>query len=256
MLKKTLANDHSLKSFFLGEIMRNFKRIFFFCAGLTFLSFAFSGAAKAQEKAITVKAQEASITYTSRMEIPDAAEPPKILALPKFQYPETARRNAVEGKMKVSLTLAKNGTVQNVAAEPNLPHGVTEAITGELKKLRFQPARKNGEPVDAKMFFDFVISARYGERDRNITGAKIVEKPGAIYPENQKAQGLSGKVYVSVLFRADGSIEILGIRSEMPKEFIQAATEAAKGIKFEPAVHKATNKKISQVLTLEYNFKP
>src|SRR5687767_8706349 len=124
--------------------MRIFKQIFFFFAGLMCLSFAFSNVLKAQEKSITIKAQEATITYTSRMEIPDGAEPPKILGFPTFKYPESARKNGVEGKLKVSLTLAKNGTVQNVAAEENLPHGVTEAITNELKQLRFQPARKNG----------------------------------------------------------------------------------------------------------------
>ncbi len=190
------------------------------------------------------------------MEIFGADEPPKILALPKFQYPESARKNGVEGKMKVSLTLAKNGIVQDVVAEQNLPHGVTEAITNELKRLRFQPARKNGEPVDAKMFFDFVVSARYSERDRNVTKPKIIEKPEAVYPEDQKARALRGKAIVSVLFAADGSVEVLGVRSSLPKDFAQAAVDAAKKIKFEPAVHKTSKKKVSQRMTVEYNFKP
>jgi TonB family protein len=236
--------------------MRIFKQTAFFFAGTAFFLFVFSNAVKAQARSITIKEQEATITYSSRMEIPDAAEPPKILGLPTFKYPESARKNGVEGKLTVSLTLGKNGTVQNVVAGENLPHGVTEAITGELKRLRFQPARKNGEPVDAKMFFDFVISARYGEKDRNITRLKIIENPDPVYPENQKAKGVSGKVYVSVLFSAGGSVEILGVRSTMPKEFNQAAAEAAKKIKFEPAVHKATNQKVSQIITLEYSFKP
>lgn len=235
--------------------MRIFKRTVFLSGVMMCLSFAFSNVVKAQES-ITIKAQEASITYTSRIEIFDATEPPKILGLPKFQYPESARKNGVEGKMKVSLTLAKNGTVHDIAVEQSLPHGVTEAITNELKQLRFQPAKKNGEPVDAKMFFDFVVSAVYSERDKNISKPKIIEKPEAVYPENQKAQALSGKVYVSVLLSADGSIQILGVRSAMPKEFNQAATEAAKKIKFQPAVHKTNQKKVSQKMTVEYNFKP
>ena len=236
--------------------MRIFKQIDFFCLGITCFLFALSIPLKAQERSVTIRSEEASITYESRMELPDAAEPPKILGLPKFQYPESARKNGVEGKMKVSLTLAKNGIVQNVVAEQNLPGGVTEAITNELKQLRFEPAKKKGEPVDAKMFFDFVVLARYSERDRNITKPKIIEKPDAVYPENQKAQGVSGKVYVSVLFSADGTIEILGVSSKMPKEFNQAAAEAAKKIKFEPAVYKTSNKKISQKMTIEYSFKP
>lgn len=232
------------------------QKAFFYFAGTAILLFVFSNTMKAQERSVTVRSQEASITYESRMEIFDATEPAKILALPKFQYPESARKNGVEGKMKVSLTLAKNGTVQDVSAEPNLPHGVAEAITGELKQLRFQPAQKNGAPVDTKMFFEFVISTVYSERDRNISGLKIVEKPEAVYPENQKAQSLSGKVYVSVLFAADGSVEVLGVRSALPKDFAQAAVDAAKKIKFQPAVHKTSKKPVSQKMTVEYNFKP
>ncbi len=227
--------------------MRIFKQTVFLSAVMMCLSFALLN---------TIRAQEVSINYTSRIEIFDATEPPKILGLPKFEYPESARKNGIEGKLKVVLTLAKNGTVQDVVVEQSLPHGVTEAITNELKQLRFQPAKKNGEPVDTKMFFDFVVSAVYSERDKNISKPKIIEKPEAVYPENQKAQALSGKVYVSVLFLADGSLEILGVRSAMPKEFNLAATEAAKKIKFQPAVHKASNKKVSQKMTVEYNFKP
>lgn len=236
--------------------MRISKRIFyFFCAGIICFSFNFSNAVQAQEKTRTVSIQEATITYESRIEPPDSAEPPKILALPTFQYPESARQKGVEGKMKVSLTLAKNGTVQDVAVEQSLPHGVTEAITNELKQLRFDPARKNGESVDAKMFFTFVVTAIYSEKDRNVAKPKILEKPEAVYPENQKAQALRGKAYVSVLFAADGNVEILGVRSALPKDFAQAAVDAAKKIKFQPAVHKATNQKVSQRMTVEYNFR-
>lgn len=236
--------------------MRIPKRIFFFCAGIFCLLFAFSEPMKAQERSVTIKEHRESITYTSRMELPDGAEPPKILGLPTFKYPASARKNNVEGKLEVSLTLAKDGTVQNVAAGENLSHGVTQAITDELKRLRFEPAKKNGEPVDAKMFFNFIVSTVYGEKDKIVTRLKIIENPDAVYPENQKAAGLSGKVSVSVLFSADGNLQILGVSSEMPKEFRQAAAEAARKIRFEPAVNKATNQKVSQKMTLTYDFKP
>lgn len=204
----------------------------------------------------TTEAQEVSINYTSRIEIFDATEPPKILALPEFEYPESARKNGVEGKLKIALTLAKNGTVQEVVVEQSLPHGVTEAVTNELKQLRFLPAKRNAEPVDSKMFFEFVISAVYGESDKNISKPKIIEKPEPIYPENQKAEAARGKVYVSVLFSADGSLQVLGVNSVMPKEFDRAAMEAAKKIKFQPAIHKKSKTAVSQKMTVEYNFKP
>lgn len=227
--------------------MHIFRQTTFLPVGMICLLFALSN---------TIKAQEVSINYTSRIEIFDATEPPKILALPEFEYPESARKNGVEGKLKAALTLAKNGTVQNVVVEQSLPHGVTEAITNELKQLRFLPAKKDAEPIDAKMFFNFVVSAVYGGKDRNISRPKIIEKPEPVYPENQKAEAVKGKVYVSILFSADGSLEILGVNSALPKEFNLAATEAAKKIKFQPAVHKKSKKEVSQKIAVEYNFKP
>lgn len=236
--------------------MCKLKRTIFLFAGAICFLFVFSSAAKAQERSVTVSSQQATINYTSRMELFDATEPPKILALPVFQYPESARKNGVEGKMKVSLTLAKNGTVQDVAVEESLPDGVTEAITEELKRLRFEPAKKNGEPVDAKMFFDFTVSSTYGEKNRNASKLQIIEMPTPVYPENYKAQALKGKVYVSILFGEDGRLQILGVRSALPDDFKRSATEAAKSIKFQPAILKKTQKKISQKMTLEYDFKP
>jgi TonB family protein len=204
----------------------------------------------------TAKAQDISINYASRIEVFDATELPRILGLPRFNYPESARQKGVEGKLKISLTLAKNGTVQDIAVEEPLPHGITEAVINELKQLRFQPAKKNNEPIDAKMFFEFVIKAVYDEKDKNVGKPKIIEKPEPVYPENQKAKAIKGKVYVQVLFSADGSVEVLDTYSVLAKEFDEAAVEAAKKIKFQPAVHKSSSNKVSQKLTVEYNFKP
>lgn len=227
--------------------MHIFRQKIFLRVGMMCLLFTLSN---------TIKAQEVSISYTSRIEIFDATEPPRILALPEFIYPESARKNGVEGKLKIVLTLAKNGTVQDVVVEENLPHGVTEAVANELKQLQFQPAKRNAEPINSKMFFEFIFSAIYGESDKNISKPKIIEKPEPVYPENQKAEAVKGKVYVSILFSADGSLEVLGVSSVMPREFDRAAMEAAKNIKFQPAVHKKSKKGVSQKMTVEYNFKP
>lgn len=246
-MKKDFSDLSFVKVFFLGEIMYKFKQIIFLFFATAGFLLMFSD---------TTKAQDITINYTSRIEIFDATEPPKILALPRFIYPESARQKGVEGKLKISLTLAKNGIVQDIAVEQPLPHGVTEVITNELKQMRFQPAKKNANPIDSKMFFDVVISVVYDERDKNVGKPKIIEKPEPVYPENHKAKAVKGKVYVSVLFSADGSLEVLGTYSVMAKEFDESAIEAARKIKFQPAVHKASNNKVSQKMTVEYNFKP
>ncbi len=227
--------------------MLKLRQKLFLCAALFWLLFTISN---------TANAQEISINYTSRIELLNATEPPKILAFPEFKYPDEARKNGVEGTIKIILTLAKTGTVENVWVEQNLPHGVTEAVINSLKELRFQPARKDGEPVDTKMTFNIVVAIIYDEFDKNVGKPKIIEKPAPVYPENHKTKAIKGKVYVGILVSADGGSEVIGVRSVMPKEFDVSAMEAAKKIKFQPAVHKKSKKAVSQKITVEYDFQP
>ena len=65
-----------------------------------------------------------------------------------------------------------------------------------------------------------------------------------------------GKVEVKVLCFADGRVKIVGVSSVMPKEFDQAAVEAAARLRFQPAVHKKSKADVSQKMTVVYDFKP
>lgn len=224
-----------------------FKHKILLCVGLTCLLFVLSN---------TVKAQEILFNYKYQIGLSDATEAPKFSGFPEFDYPEAARKNGVEGTLKFTLTLGADGKVKDITAQQGLPFGVTEAVTKGLGQLRFQPAKRDGQPIAVKMFFDYIISTAYSENDKNVSKPKIIEKPNAVYPPSQKAEGRKDKVQVQVMFYNDGTLKVLGVNSVMPKEFDKAAIEAAQKIKFEPAVHKKSKKAVSQQMTVEYNFKP
>lgn len=204
----------------------------------------------------TAKAQNISFRYNYKLDLADATKAPEVSGLPEFDYPESARKNGVEGTLKLTLTLGEDGKVKNINVEQGLPFGVTEAVTKGLEQLKFQPATRNGQPIAVKMIFYYIVSVAYSENDKNVSKPKIVEKPGAVYPASQKAEGRKDKVLVQVMFYNDGTLKVLGVSSVMPKEFDKAAIEAAQKIKFEPAVHKNSKKAVSQSMTVEYNFKP
>ena len=224
-----------------------FKHKIFFCVGLACLLFVLSNAARAQN---------VSVRYNYKLDLADATEAPQVSGVLEFEYPEAARKNGVEGTLKLTLTLGEDGKVKNIAVEQGLPFGVTEAVTKGLQQLKFQPATRNGQPIAVKMIFYYVFSLAYSEYDKNVSKAKIIEKPNAVYPPSQKAEGRKDKVLVQVMFYNDGTLKVLGVNSVMPKEFDKAAVEAAQQIKFEPAVHKKSKKAVSQSMTVEYNFKP
>ena len=202
------------------------------------------------------QAQSVSFNYKYLFDMTGANEPPQINGVPNVEYPDAARKNGVEGVLKANLTLGEDGKVRDIIISQGLPDGVTEAFTKAAQSMYFLPAKKNGKPVAIKMSIDFIITAEYSESDKNVTKAKIIEKPAPVYPPKYLAEKVKGKVSVAVMFFADGTLKVLGVSSTMPKEFDRAALEAAARIKFQPAVHKKSKKVVSQQMTVEYEFKP
>jgi TonB family protein len=201
-------------------------------------------------------AQSLSFDYYYKINMTGADEYPRIGGLPSFEYPAEARKNGVTGTLKAELTLGEDGKTRDIRIVQGLADGVTEMFTRALQNLYFQPAKRNGKPVAVKMTMDFIVTAEYGEDDKNVTKAKILEKPAPVYPPKQLADKVKGKVSVKVMLFADGTLKILGVSSTMPKEFDKAALDAAAKIKFSPAVHKKSKQLVSQELTVIYDFKP
>ena len=200
-------------------------------------------------------AQQMLFRYNYEFEPAMITEPPDVGGL-EFDYPDAARKNGVEGTVKVSLILGEDGKVRDVKIHNDLGHGTNDAINAGLQKFVFKPAKFNGTPAPMKMTVSYVISLVYDENDKNVSKPKLVDKPLPPYPQKRLAEGMKGKVLVSVLFRSTGEAEVIGVNSDMHREFDTAAKEAAQKIKFSPAVHKKSKQPVSQVMTVEYTFKP
>ncbi len=63
------------------------------------------------------------------------------------EYPETAKRAGLEGKVTVSALIDKDGRVLKVEVDKSDYPIFEEAAKKALMKARFTPARQNGEPV-------------------------------------------------------------------------------------------------------------
>jgi TonB family protein len=206
--------------------------------------------------AFAARAQSLSFDYYYKVDMTGADEYPQINGLPRFDFPEDARKNGVTGTLKAELTLGEDGKVRDITIVQGLPSGVTEAFTKALQNMYFEPAKRRGKTVAVKMTMDFIVTAEYAENDKNVTKAKITEKPAPVYPPNQLAEKVKGKVEVQVMLFADGKVKVVGVSSVLPKEFDKAAVEAAAKIKFQPAVHKKSKQPVSQQMTVVYEFKP
>lgn len=204
---------------------------------------------------VAANAQEISFNYYYRFGRVEADEAPVINGV-DIDFPETARKNGVEGTLKATLILGEDGKVRDIKIVQSLPFGVEAAVTKGLQNLYFQPAKLHGQPVAIPLEFDFIVSAVYNEGDKNVTKPQILEKPAPVYPSKYAAEKAKGKVQVSVLVQTDGKVQVLGVSSTMPREFDRAAMEAAAKIRFQPAVHKKSKSAVAQKMTVEYDFKP
>lgn len=83
------------------------------------------------------------LAFSSREVITNA----KILKKPKPSYTESARQAGITGSVFLLAVLAKDGAVKNILAVKPLPYGLTKACIEAARKIKFQPAIKDGRPV-------------------------------------------------------------------------------------------------------------
>lgn len=199
--------------------------------------------------------QSVSFNYLYKPE-PAMIDAPPVIGELTVDFPEQARKNGVEGTAVAKLVLGEDGKVRGVSIINDLPHGVGAALVTGLQKLYFKPATFRGTPVAINMTVDYKVSIEYTEDDKNVDKVKILEKPTPVYPEKYRADKVKGKVDVLIRFGADGTMRIISVGSTMEREFDKAANEAARGIKFQPAVHKKSKSPVNQQITVSFDFKP
>ena len=85
------------------------------------------------------------------------SEPLKILSKAKPQYTEEARKNQIQGTVRLRVTFGANGQILNVSPISSLPNGLTEKAIEAARQIRFEPAKKGGVPyvVTKEVAFTF-----------------------------------------------------------------------------------------------------
>jgi TonB family protein len=80
---------------------------------------------------------------------------PTILYKERAKYTEEARANKIQGSVLVALTYTFDGRITDIKVVRGLPDGLTESAIEAAKKIRFQPAMKNGQPVSVRGQLEF-----------------------------------------------------------------------------------------------------
>ena len=83
--------------------------------------------------------------------------------------------------------------------------------------------------------------------------ARLLESPAATYPEQARAAEADGEVRLRLVFAADGTVKHVFPMKALKYGLTEAAMEAARQIKFAPAIR--DDQPVSQFATLVYEFK-
>jgi TonB family protein len=73
--------------------------------------------------------------------------PPRARYAPDPEYSETARRAKLQGIVVLWLVVDKDGNPQQIKVQKKLGQGLDEKAVEAVKQWRFEPARKDGQPV-------------------------------------------------------------------------------------------------------------
>jgi TonB family protein len=84
-----------------------------------------------------------------------ASVKPTILYREKAKYTEEARQNKVQGTVVLQVVFHANASIVDIRVIRSLPDGLTEKAIEAAKKIRFNPAVKNGAPVSVRGTLEF-----------------------------------------------------------------------------------------------------
>lgn len=99
-----------------------------------------------------------SVDYNGVFSVGSVTVRPQILGRPTPGYTDEARRNQIEGSVKVSLLLQADGTVSDIKVARGLGYGLDEKAIEAARQLRFVAAQKDGHAVSVRLFLEFKFS--------------------------------------------------------------------------------------------------
>jgi TonB family protein len=73
----------------------------------------------------------------------------------KAKYTEIARTNRVQGTVVLQAVFGSNGEMQNIRVIRGLPDGLTRKAIEATRKIKFDPATRNGKPVSVRGALEF-----------------------------------------------------------------------------------------------------
>lgn len=80
---------------------------------------------------------------------------PTILYKERASYTENARQQRIQGTVVLSVIFSADGQLRDIRTVRGLPEGLTESAIAAARRIRFNPAVRNGQPVSVRSVLEF-----------------------------------------------------------------------------------------------------
>ena len=181
---------------------------------------------------------------TRRAQVISKVEPP---------YTEEARKNEITGTVRVRLVLNATGEVTNVTPVTELPYGLTDKAVEAARKIKFTPALKDGRPVSQWAVVDYNFDIYY-DLDEVSRPPSLVSVPQPVMTEEARQRKVRGTVVLEVALTRLGTAHVVRVIKGLPHGLTESAIEAAKQIKFQPALK--GSRPVSTLVETNFKFPP
>jgi TonB family protein len=85
---------------------------------------------------------------------------PTVVSEVKPDYPESVKRERIQGNVTLEAVVKRDGTVGDVTVKKALHPELDEAAVTAMKKWRFKPGTKNGKAVDVVVDVEMTFTLR------------------------------------------------------------------------------------------------
>ncbi len=186
-------------------------------------------------------------------------------------YPYSMKRSGLIGEVTVSFEVNQKGDVQNPFVVKSNNPGFEAAAIEAVRKWKFKPGIKNGQPVTTKMQIPITFNldgsgrdaysidkpskrtqARMPENLRYDTPPKITDVIEPIYPYELALSRTAGKATVAMFIDKKGRVTNVQVIEASHLEFGLASVAAAERYQFTPAT--LDGKPVDSVIKREFEF--
>jgi TonB family protein len=98
---------------------------------------------------------DAPVDYSKPFKTSEVTKKAVITSKPEPGFTESARVFGVTGVVRIRAILTATGTVEGVSVVKWLPHGLTQKALDAARRIRFEPAQKDGRPVSQYVMLEY-----------------------------------------------------------------------------------------------------